>query len=230
MKRWSTESRVGLILVDLFAGGLPRKDSDYKTDAQDLLFWQDPWNADGQRIAGEIRPILSDLRLHAERAISLVAEARNVNPNLRETDALDVLELGARRMDLIGLKFQLTDEIATSYAHAFALQTTKVKEDRQELARELGNINSVNGKLQDLRNNYSLLRDLYEQAWLKSYRPYFLRNNLERYDLTIQMWLQRSDKVRTAQRQWANSQTLPPAADLGIPAPPLVATAAPGTH
>ena len=96
------------------------KDSDYKTDAQDLLFWQDPWNADGQRIAGEIRPILSDLRLHAERAISLVAEARNANPNLRETDALDVLELGARRMDLIGLKFQITDEIATSYAHAQA--------------------------------------------------------------------------------------------------------------
>jgi hexosaminidase len=205
------------------------KDSDYKTDGQDLLFWQDPWNADGQRIAGQLRPILSELRLHAERALTLVAEARNANPNLRETDALDVLELGARRMDLIGLKFQVTDEIATSYAHAFALQTSKGKDDRQDLARELGNINSVNGKLQDLRNNYSLLRDLYEQAWLRSYRPYFLRNNLERYDLTIQMWLQRSDRVRTVQRQWANSQTLPPAAEAGIPAPP-VTTVAPGGH
>jgi hypothetical protein len=206
------------------------KDSDYKTDAQDLLFWQDPWNADGQRIAGQIRPILSELRLHAERAITLVAEARNTNPNLRETDALDVLELGARRMDLIGLKFQLSDEMATSYAHAFALQTSKVKEDRQDLARELGNINSVNGKIQDLRNNYSLLRDLYEQAWLKSYRPYFLRNNLERYDMTIQLWLQRSDRVRIAQRQWTNSQTLPPASDLGIPAPPVFPATAPETH
>ncbi len=46
-------------------------------------------------------------------------------PILRETDALDVLELGARRMDLIGLKFQISDEIANSYAHAFALQTSK---------------------------------------------------------------------------------------------------------
>jgi len=124
-------------------------------------------------------------------------------------------------MDLIGLKFQVSDEIAMSYARAYALQTSKVKEDRQDLVRELGNINSVNGKIQDMRNNYSLVRDLYEQAWLRSYRPYFLRNVLERYDMTIQMWLQRSDRVRTAQRQWANSQTLPPASDLGIPAPPV---------
>jgi hexosaminidase len=210
---------------ELMAAHQLLKDSDYKTDAQNLLFWQDPWNVDGQRIAGQIRPILSELRLHAERAITLVAEARNANPNLRETDALDVLELGARRMDLIGLKFQISDEIATSYAHAFALQNSKSKDDRQDLARELGNINSVNGKIQDLRNNYSLLRDLYEQAWLKSYRPYFLRNILERYDLTIQMWLQRSDRVRMAQRQWTNSQSIPPASDLGIPAPPPEALA-----
>lgn len=199
------------------------KDSSYKVDAQDLLFWQDPWNADGQRIAGQIRPILSELRLHAERALILAAEARRANPNLRETDALDVLELGARRMDLIGLKFQISDEIAISYAHAFALQASKNKDDRLELARELNSINAVNGKLQDLRNNYSLLRDLYEQAWLRSYRPYFLRNNLERYDYTIQMWLGRIDRMRTAQRQWANSQTLPTAAELGIPAPPVLA-------
>jgi hypothetical protein len=209
---------------ELMAAHQLLKDSDYKVDAQDLLFWQDPWNSDGQRIAGQIRPLLSELRLHAERTLVLVSEARTANPNLRETDALNVLELGARRMDLIGLKFQISDEIANSYAHAFALQTSKVKEDREELARELNSINAVNGKLQDLRNNYSLLRDLYEQAWLKSNRPYFLRNNLERYDYTVQMWLSRIDRMRTAQRQWANSQTLPTAAELGVPAPaiPLV--------
>jgi N-acetyl-beta-hexosaminidase len=195
------------------------KDSPYKTDCQDLLFWQDPWNADGQRIAGQLRPILSELRMHAEKALILVAEARNANPNLREKDALDVLELGARRMDLIGLKFQISDEIAASYALAFQLQTSTEKKDREMVGHELGSINAVNGKLQDLRNNYSLLRDLYEQAWLKSYRPYFLRNNLERYDFTIQMWLGRIDRMRIAQRQWANSQTLPPASEIGIPAP-----------
>ena len=80
------------------------KDSPLKADGSDLLFWIDPWSADGQRQAAQLRPVLSDVRLHAERAITLVAQARNANPNLRETDALDVLELGARRMDLIGLE------------------------------------------------------------------------------------------------------------------------------
>ncbi|WP_213807336.1 family 20 glycosylhydrolase [Granulicella sp. dw_53] len=203
------------------------KDSPYKTDGQDLLYWQDPWNADGQRTASQIRPILSELRLHAERALTLIAQARDAaaasNTPLREIDAVDAMELGARRMDLIGLKFQLTDEMATSYAHAFSLQSSKKKEDREDLSLELNDINGVNGKLQDMRNNYSLLRDLYETAWLKSNRPYFLRNVLERYDYTIQLWISRSDKLRTAQRQWANSQSLPAAADLGIPAPPQTA-------
>lgn len=196
------------------------KDSPLKVDGSDLVFWVDPWSPDGQREAVMLRPILSELRLHAERAITLVAQARHANPDLRETDALDVLELGARRMDLIGLKFQLTDEIANSYANAYALQNSKKKEDREDVGHSLGDINAVNGKLQDLRNNYSLMRDLYETAWLKSYRPYFLRNNLERYDQTIQMWLQRIDRVRTAQRQWASTQTIPSATELGIPPPP----------
>jgi hexosaminidase len=196
------------------------KDSPLKVDGSDLVFWVDPWSPDGQRQAVMLRPILSEVRLHAERAITLVAQARHTNPNLRETDALDALELGARRMDLIGLKFQITDEIATNYSNAYALQSSKKQEDREDVGRSLGNINAVNGKLQDLRNNYSLLRDLYETAWLKSYRPYFLRNNLERYDLTIQMWLQRIDRVRSAQRQWASTQTIPSATELGIPPPP----------
>jgi hypothetical protein len=194
-------------------------DSPLKTDASDLVFWIDPWSPDGQRQLGQIRPILSELRLHAERAITLIAEARNANPALREPDALDALDLGARRMDLIGLKFQLTDEIAASYAHAFALQTSKNKDDRADVSRELGSINAVNGKLQDLRNTYALLRDLYEAAWLRTERPYFLRNNLARYDLTLSLWLSRIDRLRSAQRQWANSQTLPPAGELGIPLP-----------
>ncbi len=195
-------------------------DSPLHADGSDLVFWIDPFSADGQREAAQVRPILSELRLHAERAIVLIAQARNANPNLRENDAIDALDLGARRMDLIGLKFQVADEIATDYATAYSLQNSKRREDRVEVARRLNEINGVNGKLQDLRNGYSLMRDLYKEAWLKSNRPYFLTNNLERYDLTIQLWLNRIDQVRSVQRGWALNHTIPPASTLGIPAPP----------
>ncbi|MGI4853158.1 MAG: glycoside hydrolase family 20 zincin-like fold domain-containing protein [Janthinobacterium lividum] len=208
---------------ELMAAHALLKNNFKSSDASDLLFWVDPWSADGQISAGRIRPYTRDLRLHAERAIVLMEEAR-AQGNLREVDALESMELGARRMDLIGLKFQLTDEIAAGYAKAYALQNSKDKDSRAEVSRALIDINAVNGRLQDLRNNYSLLRDLYEQAWLKSYRLYWLQNNLQRYDLTIQLWLSRIDKVRSAQRQWDRSQSIPPASDLGIP--PLPAAAA----
>ncbi len=105
------------------------------------IFWLDPMSKDGLKIATEIRPYTHELRLHAERALTLIAQARAAAPAapvvargrratillnriLRRrdlsarTDAIDALELGARRMDFIGLRFQLADEIAAGYQRA----------------------------------------------------------------------------------------------------------------
>ena len=213
-------------------------------DGSDGLFWIDPMSKDGQVYAAKIRPYTHDLRLHAERALTLIAQARAAAPappkaftasippynpadaypsnptSLRETDAIDALELGARRMDFIGLKFQFADEIAEGYQRAYAAQGSTDRKDRQSVSRELSDINGTNGRIADIRDKYSLLRDLYQQAWLRSNRPYALRPVLEHYDYTIGLWLARSDKLRAAQRQWADSHTIPSAAELGIPAPP----------
>ena len=189
-------------------------------DGSDGLFWLDPLSKDGQNYAAKLRPYTHDLRLHAERAITLIAEARAANPNLRESDAIDALELGARRMDFIGLKFQLADEIAAGYERAYTMQATTDKKQRANVARELSGINGVNGRIADIRDTYSLLRDLYAQAWLRTNRPYGLRPVLEHYDYTVGLWLARADKLRSAQRQWSDTHTLPPAADLGLPLPP----------
>ena len=221
-------------------------------DGSDGLFWIDPWSRDGLTNADKIRPYTHELRLHAERALTLIAEARAAAPapaaafttspgvapvynpanaypsaptSLRETDAIDALELGARRMDFIGLKFQLAEEMRLDYATALAAQdsarTSTDKKIRGSVAHELGDINnSANGRMQDLRDGYSMLRDLYEQAWLRSNRPYALRPVLEHYDYTVAIWLARADKVRAAQRQWSDSKTLPSAVDLGIPPAP----------
>ena len=70
----------------------------------------------------------------------------------------------------------------------------------------LGEITSVNGRIQDIKDGYSLLRDLYTQGWLRTNRPYALRPVLEHYDYTIALWLARMDKFRTAQRQWSETQ------------------------
>ena len=242
--------------LELMAAHKVLKDQAQVGDATNNLFWLDPWSKDGQTIAAEVRPYTHDLRLHAEAALTLIAQARAVagprmdstssaaspsdnesaasstaydaarygaaTSNLREPDAVDAMELGARRMDFIGLKFQLADEMAAGYARALAASTSADRKTRASVSRELSDLNGVNGRIQDLRNGTTLLRDLYESAWLRSNRPYWLRNILEQYDYATQIWLARADKVRSAQRQWTESKSLPPAQELGIPPAPAL--------
>ena len=255
--------------LELMAAHKVLKDQAQVGDATNSIFWLDPWSKDGQTVAAEIRPWTHDLRMHAEAALTLIAQARAAagprasspsgvalmsgvaslnnsdsgassasgcsstiydaekygaaTSNLREPDAVDAMELGARRMDFIGLKFQLADEMAAGYARALAASASTDRKTRATVSRELSDLNGVNGRIQDLRNGTTLLRDLYESAWLRSNRPYWLRNVLEQYDYAIQLWLARADKIRSAQRQWTESKSLPPAQELGIPpAPPAV--------
>jgi hexosaminidase len=205
--------------IELMAAHALLRDQAKTGDASDGLFWIDPMSKDGQNYAAKLRPFTHDLRLHAERALTLIAQARAAGP-LREPDAIDALELGARRIDFIGLKFQLADEIATGYQRALAAATSPDKKLHATTGRELTDINGVNGRIQDIIDTYALLRDMYEAQWLKSNRPYFLRVNLEHFDYAIALWYAKGDKVRTAQRQFGDLKTLPSASDLGIPAPP----------
>ncbi len=140
------------------------------------------------------------------------------NPTtLRYPDAIDALELGARRLDLIGLKFELTDEIVSGYNRALTAQSSSDRKLHSTVSKELSDIRGVNGRLEDIRDTYALLRDLYEQTWLRSNRAYALRPVLEHYDATIQLWQARSDRFRTAARQYGETRLLPSPADLGLP-------------
>ena len=109
--------------------------------------------------------------------------------------------------------------MSAAYARAQIASTSPDRKIRATVSRELGDINGVNGRIQDIKDGYSLLRGLYEQSWLRTNRPYALRPVLEHYDYTIGLWLSRMDKARSAQRQWGDSRTLPSAAEVGI-APP----------
>ncbi|MGD0446079.1 MAG: glycoside hydrolase family 20 zincin-like fold domain-containing protein [Edaphobacter sp.] len=227
---------------EMMLAHLVLKDQAHVGDGTNSIFWLDPMSEDGLRIGAQVRPFAHELRLHAERALTLIAQARAAAPgvppvkkdpamydpaatypsaatSLRETAAIDALELGARRMDFIGLKFQLSEEIAEGYQRAYAMQNTKDKKQRTDVGRELSEINGVNGRIQDYISAYSLLRDLFEQAWYRSNRAYALRPMLEHYDYTIGIWYGRADKLRSAERQWADTRTLPTAASLGLPEP-----------
>jgi hypothetical protein len=107
----------------------------------DTLFWIDPWSPQGQAISAKLLPAVVDLRLHAERAIVLVAQTRNANPGLKQADALTALDLGARRLDLIGMKFELAQAITQTYAQALVQQHDKARHsETQNILEEISSM------------------------------------------------------------------------------------------
>jgi hexosaminidase len=202
-------------------------------DPSDAAFWIDPWSPAGQAMAAKLRPKLHQGRLHAEQALGLIQQVRaqasssqNTASSLRETAALDAMELGARRLDLTAMKFQLSDEMASAYAQAYTLthphKPAQPTEKQNSQARDLlESISSMNGRCQDLRDSYSMLKTLYAQSWLAENRPYWLDNVLVRYDLRIQLWQQRGEAIDTLINTWADTKNLPTAQQAGLPpAPP----------
>src|ERR1017187_8137535 len=63
---------------EMMAAHAVLKDQAQVGDATNNLFWLDPWSKDGQKIAAQMRPWTHDLRMHAEAALTLIAQARAV--------------------------------------------------------------------------------------------------------------------------------------------------------
>ena len=179
-------------------------------EATNELYWIDPYNPEGQLLAEKMRVVSREYRVLVEQAMVLIAQARE--QNLRESAALDAMEMGARRMDFIGMKFQLADEIVLLYAKATDPANTEAP------GHDLDEISSrINGRTQDLRDGYVLGRELYEKSWLAENRPYWMGNVLNRYDLSAQLWIGRADKFLLLRKTYARTKKLPSAAEMGIP-------------
>jgi hypothetical protein len=176
-------------------------------DVSDDAFWLDPWSKEGIAKAAKMRAKIPAARLHAEKAIELIETVLQDEPHLRERNALKAMELGARRIDFIGEKFQLADEMAEAYAKAYAQRADPKKET--ETRELLYSISSMNGRCQDLRDAYSMLKGLYRESWMAENRPYWLDNVLVRYDLQIQMWQKRGDDFNTLIDTWQETKQLP---------------------
>jgi hexosaminidase len=182
----------------------------------DNLFWLDPWSPQGQEVAAKLLPVAEDLRVHAEKAIVLLGQARQQNSALSEADAITAMDLGARRLDLIGMKFEFANEIASSYAQILPHQHDKTQQ--KTVQDQLDEISSNVGRCQDLRDAFSAVKAEYTQVWLGENRPYWLNNVTVRYDLAIDRWQRRGNAFSAGIRDWNNGKDLPAPASLGLPA------------
>ena len=188
-------------------------DSSRVSDGTTSLFFLDPWNVGDDSLVARLRPFLTAVRVQAESALVFIARARQ-QPNLRETTALDAMELGARRLDWLAAKFQYSDMIAQAFVNA-AADSAKARQYLQDLM-------GMNGTLQDMHDGFALTRDLFERAWKNENRPYWMTNALARFDAEIIRWVDRSKKMDELMRRWSRERIRPRGEDLGIPAALLV--------
>jgi len=210
--------------IELMAAHAALKDAGLNA-ATDNLFWVDPWSAEGQQISSKLLPVAHALRVHAEQAILLIEQARAAT-KLQEPDALDAMEMGARRIDFIGFKFEVAQEIADGYGRAYQAQYDPAT--RRIISRSLGAITGVNGQCQDLREGYGITRELFRHAWLQENRPYWLDNVMARYDLSMQLWIQRANRFSEASAQYRQTHMLPKPEEIGLPATTPAQTDFPG--
>jgi hexosaminidase len=182
--------------------------------AKNALFWEDPWGKLGQEDSARILPVAHDLRMHAEEAIELLEKARK-QPQLQNLDALAAMELGACKMDFLGEKFQLAQEMVDEYDTM--IRGVNDKPRHTAIVDHSFEITGNNGKCQDLRDRYGLIRDLYRDAWLRENRPYSLDTVLAHYDLNMQLWIHRGQTIREAADEFDKGGKLVTPEKLGIP-------------
>jgi hypothetical protein len=181
----------------------------------DQVFWVDPWSTEGQTISAKVLPTAAEIRTHAEQAIILLEQARTADPELREPGALEAMDLGARRLDLIGMKFEMAEEMQSGYAKALAGQHDKSQ--HSSIENDLDEISSMNGLCQDMRDAYSAIKGEYSEVWLGENRPYWLNNVTVRYDLVIEMWQKRGERFQQAMRSYWDGKDLPAPEKLDLP-------------
>ena len=201
-----TTFRDALENLDRGHEALAKSNVDAETDD---LFWVDPFTPEGAQLMQKIMPAARDMRLGAENALQ--ALYRSSGKARANQATLADMALSAWRWDALGMKIQFTQEISNFYWDAFQNQT-----DAQRVGNDLEEITATNARLEDLRDATTRLSQMYREAWLREYNPFWLENVLVRYDTLAREFQTKIVLVRQAQRQYEATKTLTPPQDLGF--------------
>ena len=164
-------------------------------DVSDDTFWLDPWSPAGIAKADKLRANLPAARLHAEqrhRAHRNRARHRPLSPRKGFSP-----RHGARRPPHRLHRPQVPALRRDARPLRPGLRPAARSQERLRHPNLLDNISSMNGRCQDLRDGFSLLKNLYRESWLAENRPYWIDNVLVRYDLQTQLWQKRGEDIDT---------------------------------
>jgi hexosaminidase len=181
-----------------------------KVDTEtDDLFWIDPFTPAGAATVQKLSPAAPEMRLGAEHALEAIYRDRSKGHANQFT--LDDMTLAAWRWDALGMKIEYTQEINKFYWDAFLNPA-----DADRVGNDLEEITAINARLEDLRDSTTRLGEMYRQAWLREYQPYWLDNVLVRYDTLAREFQEKIVQVRQVRRQYDATKTLTQPQELGF--------------
>lgn len=199
---------------EVMRAGKPVETYDVKFGGTgDSLFWHDPFSPAGRTDMEKALPVVAEIRRAAEDAYRVFVEG--ASRGQRHPDVLQDLALAALKIDALGMRYEFMQEISDLYAAALAGQQGPGQRRRHAFA-DLSQIESTNGRLEDLRDYTTRLRELYRERWLAENLPTWLPNMLQLYDRNSQLWQDKIAQFQELQRRLSQSQPLPSAESLGL--------------
>ncbi|HEV2287568.1 MAG TPA: beta-N-acetylhexosaminidase [Candidatus Acidoferrales bacterium] len=185
-----------------------------KMDATHVrYFWSDPFSQIGANDATTAEPVTHELRVDAERAWESLLENRSKAKMNAST--LDDLFFAAKRLDMLGMKFEYTQEMSEAYWTAFL----DMKE-KSNVMRNLEVLSSINGDLQDLRESLMELRREYSKRWLAENNEGWLENVLVRYDSAAENIQKKIESIDGLEENFSVLGELPSPESMGFYARP----------
>jgi hexosaminidase len=171
--------------------------------AEDMFrLWDDPFAPDRlQRVRGHL-PELRQARLAAEDAQERMARAASAGGDAYSIPSLLV---AARLVDYAGQKFIYATELADNFAKIGPSST------RADISFWLGTQSAArnHGRIGDLMDLITELRDQYRQAWLDEYTPYRMAAALGRFDAEYEYWRRLQARIWEVRRNLKEGSPAP---------------------
>ena len=178
-------------------------------EANNNLFWTDPFSRYGAESMRKAYPVASKLRLLAEQAAVDLAASRH--KARLHADTIPFLEFAARRLDYLGMKIQFANEVGQMYR---AVQADPANANAAN--NRLRRIRGMDGVLPSLRDYINEVKAGYRQAWLAENRPYWLDNVLVRYDNEALYWVRQMQWFDAAAKEYDRTKKLPDPEKAGV--------------
>ncbi len=178
-------------------------------EVENGLAWIDPFSRSGSAQTRKLLPLAPEIRRRAEQAmVDLLAHGGRARLH---AETLPFIRFAARRLDTLGLKLELSRDIAEFYrdAQAHASDRARVNRDLREITARSGV-----GRVQDILDATAELKSMLRALWPAENRPYYLDSLMVRYDAELQYWHEK--KRLFAEARSDSKSELPPPDSLGL--------------